>query len=214
MVVLAVVFVSAIGLGINLNSNRAGAETYRYYDNSQNVAWVYELDSNDNAINVRISGDATDAKYGSATIATDITVPDAIDGHKVVSIGEADKTNADTFFVGCTVRPDVTVDTTQCTALTTVNQCAFYDASYMTIKLAATITNIKENAFCYMSKSTVKTINPNIIFDGEDSTISSFKFSAPNKSTAYERYAPLNKYTDNGMTAIKIQLDKNDTKAK
>lgn len=214
MVVLAVVFVSAIGLGINLNSNRAGAETYRYYDNSQNVAWVYELDSNDNAINVRISGDATDAKYGSATIATDITVPDAIDGHKVVSIGDSATSGKDSFFMGCEVEPKITVDTTQCTALTTVNQYAFYGAAYMTIELAATITNIKENAFQESLKVTAKTSNPNIIFDGEDNTGSSFKFSAPNKSAAYERYAPLNKYTDNGMTAIKIQLNKNDTKAK
>lgn len=214
MVVLAVVFVSAIGLGINLNSNRAEALIYK--DAKQQVVWEYELDSNDNAINVRISGGATEGVYGSSTIATDITVPDAIDGHKVVSIGyDGLSSGVDTFFVGCEVDSHITVDTTQCTALTTINPYAFSDStSYTTIKLASTIVNIGKNAFQESSKVTAETINPNIIFDGEDNTGSSFKFSAPNKSTAYERYAPLNKYTDNGMTAIKIQLNKNDTKAK
>lgn len=214
MVVLAVVFVSAIGLGINLNSNHAEAESYS--DSAQSVVWYYDIDSNNNAANVRIDGEATKLVYGTKSITTDITVPDAIDGHKVVSIGyDGLSSGVDTFFVGCEVDSHITVDTTQCTALTTINPYAFSDStSYTTIELASTIVNIGKNVFQESSKVTAKTSNPNIIFDGEDNTGSSFKFSAPNKSTAYERYAPLNKYTDNGMTAIKIQLDKNDTKAK
>ena len=152
----------------------ANAETYT--DEQQGIKWSYELDENNNIINL---------KCDTTTVTGEITIPSTIDGKKVISLDETFKNVegitkviipdtitiiGDETFKGCSGLTEIIIPD----SVVSIGKSAFQDCTGLrSVKLSNKITSIKESTFEGCSGLTsiiipekVTTIEGSLIFAG------------------------------------------------
>ena len=113
------------------------------------VNWSYELDSNNNILNLKCTN--------ISSISGELTIPSTIDGHNVVTIGREAFENC-SGLTGITI-PDI---------VTSIGYRAFYNcAGLKSLTLPNSVTNIQSYAFTYCSGIKNVTFSENLASIGE-----------------------------------------------
>lgn len=138
-----------IGIAVFLVHNISHAATeHTYSDVEQNIEWTYELDSNDNIINLKLK---TTSKTGT------INIPAKIDGKNVISL----KRGA---FQDCVGLIGVSIPNT----ITTIGEYAFDNCTGLkTVTIPDSVTNIGNDSFDGCSGITSIVLSQNLISIGD-----------------------------------------------
>lgn len=115
------------------------------------VTWNYELDSNNNILNLKCTN--------ISSISGELEIPSQIDGHTVITIGNTVNTYSEGAFEGCPGLTGITIPNT----VTTIGYRAFYNCTGLKkLTLPNSVTKIGEGSFAYCSGITSVTLSKNL----------------------------------------------------
>lgn len=143
-----------------ITPSMVNATTYIYSDTEQGMEWSYELDSNENVVNLKCN---TTSKIGA------VTIPSTIDGKTVISIGKENYQKG--AFENCAGITSVTIPNT----IAIIGYNAFYNCTGLkTVTIPNSVTKISDSAFYNCAGLTTITFSENLTSIGA-STFSNCK---------------------------------------
>ena len=121
------------------------------------VTWSYELDNNNNIVNLKCTN--------VSSISGELTIPSTIDGYTVVAIGNTQISLDNGAFEGCSGLTGITIPDT----VKSIGGSAFKNCTGLkTVKLPDSVTEIKDNAFNSCSGITTITFSENVTSIGSN----------------------------------------------
>lgn len=134
----------------------SAATELTYTDTAQGIEWSYELDSDDNVINL---------KCNTKTVTGTVTIPSTIDDKIVISLSGGSSYQDGGVFQECIGLTEVVIPET----ITEIPQCAFYGCQGLeTMIMPDTISAIRNGAFKGCAGLTTITLSKNILTIGEN----------------------------------------------
>ena len=147
---LIILFFVILALFLIIHNVSNAATEYTYSDSEQGVEWTYELDDNNNIINLKCN---TSTKTGT------IVIPSTIDGKTVISLKDGNLLEENGAFMNFSGLTGVTIPDT----ITSIGDYAFYNCTGLkNITIPNTVTKIGSAAFENCSGITSVTLSENL----------------------------------------------------
>lgn len=117
----------------------------------KNVTWSYELDSNNNILNLKCTN--------ISSISGELTIPSTIDGYTVLTIGNTKNNTNNGAFENCPGITGITIPNT----VTAIGYRAFYNCTGLkTLTLPNSVNSLGQGAFCGCTGLTSITFSDNL----------------------------------------------------
>lgn len=152
--IIVLIAIMVVIIMIKPNFSNAATE-YKYSDTEQGIEWSYELDENNNVINLYCATKSVSGK---------VTIPSTIDGNSVVSLKGGWNEAYNPAFYNCKGLTEIVIPET----ITVIPECAFYNCvGLKSVVIPDKVTSIENGAFRNCTGLTQLVLSNKLVSIGE-----------------------------------------------